>query len=135
MNLRKAKLFLGLFILFVYMGIGVFGLFKFSHTEEMPMADCPYTQNGYSICYNNLDHINNWQQFSNITIPSLFFFLILILGVIPHSFIKRNFLNPNRHFYRWKYYLYKKLYTYKEKIIKWLSLFENSPSISYVRHS
>jgi len=62
--------------------------------------------------------------------------MLLILGIILYFFGKQDFLNQKKHFYRWKYYLdNKKLYSYSDTITKWLSLFENSPSLSYLRHS
>lgn len=134
MNLRKQKLFIGLFILFAYMSIGVFGLFELNHMENMeknPMADCPYSENGFSVCDNSLSHINNWRQFSNIISPSLFVFSFLILGIVFYFLSKQDFLNQKQYFYKWKYYLNnKKLDTYSNKIIKWLSLLENSPAFS-----
>ena len=132
MKLYNAKLFFGFFVLLTYISIGVFGLFELSHATEMPMANCPYAQNSFSVCENSLDHINNWQQFSNITFPSLFTFLLLTFGLVLYFYGKQNFLNQKQYFYKWKYYLYnKKLYSYSNRIIKWLSLFENSPSLSY----
>lgn len=136
MKLRNIKLFFAIFVFVAYISIGVFGLFGFSHMSQMPMANCPYAQNGYSICENNFVHIGNWRQFSNIIFPSLFIFSLLILGIALHFFDKQNFLNQKQYFYKWKYCLYnKKLYTYSNKIIKWLSLFENSPSFSYARRN
>jgi len=118
-----------------FSGIAVFGLMEFSHashTPEAPMVNCPYADNSYSICKNTFNHIENWRQFSNVIIPSLFIFSLLVLGVVLFLFNKQGLLNQRRYFYKWKYYLYdQKLYTYKERIIKWLSLFENSPSLSY----
>jgi hypothetical protein len=132
MSLDKTKLLIVVFVLLAYISIGVFGLFEFNHMSEKPMANCPYAENGFSVCDNNLGHINNWRQFSNTTFSSLFVFSLLILGIVLYFFGKQNFLNQKQYFYRWKYYLYnKKLYTYLNKIIKWLSLFENSPSLSY----
>ncbi|KKS99294.1 MAG: hypothetical protein UW07_C0016G0009 [Candidatus Nomurabacteria bacterium GW2011_GWF2_43_8] len=129
MNLRSAKLFLGLFILLAYIGIGIFGLFQFGHMSEAPMANCPYAENGFSVCANGLDHINDWRQFSNATFTSLFIFSLLILGIILYFFNQHNLLNQKQHFYKWKYYLDNtKSYTLSQEIIKWLSLFENSPS-------
>ena len=136
MIIRNIKLLIGVCVLLAYMGIGIFGLFEFSHANEMPMENCPYAQNGYSLCENSFDHINNWRQFSNTTFSALFILSLLILGIILYFYNKRNFLKQNQYFYRWKYRLYdKKLNNYDNKIIKWLSLFENSPSFSYVRHS
>ena len=132
MKLYNAKLFFGFFVLLTYISIGVFGLFELSHATEMPMANCPYAQNSFSVCENSLDHINNLQQFSNITFPSLFTFLLLTFGLVLYFYGKQNFLNQKQYFYKWKYYLdNKKLYSYSNRIIKWLSLFENSPSLSY----
>ncbi|OGI93942.1 hypothetical protein A3A03_03695 [Candidatus Nomurabacteria bacterium RIFCSPLOWO2_01_FULL_40_18] len=136
MNLRKIKFFLGILFLLIYLSIGVFGLFKFNHVTEMPMPNCPYAQNSFSLCKNSFDHVNNWRQFSNTTFPSLFIFSLLILGIVLYLFGRQNFLNQKQYFYKWKYYLYdKKLQTYPNRIIRWLSLFENSPSLSYARHS
>lgn len=136
MTLRKIKLFIGVSVLLAYVSICVFGLLKFSHTSEMPMPICPYTQNGSALCQNSLDHINNWQQFSNTTFSLLFIFSIIIFGITLRFINQRNFLNLKQYFYKWKYYLYnKKLSKYPNKVIKWLSLFENSPSFSYVRHN
>ena len=132
MSLHRVKLFAGIFVLLAYISIGVFGLFKLDHATEMPMANCHYAQNSFSVCQNSLSHINNWQQFSNTIFPSLFIFLLLTLALILYFYGKQNFLNQKLYFYKWKYYLNnKKLYTYRNKIIKWLSLFENSPSLLY----
>lgn len=131
MILRNIKLFIGVSVLLAYVSIGVFGLFKFTHMSEAPMANCPYAQNSSSLCENSFNHINNWQQFSNVVFPSLLVFSFLMLGIILYFFDKRNFLNEKLYFYKWKYYLdNKKLYTFPNKIIKWLSLFENSPSLN-----
>ena len=93
------------------------------------MTNCPYAENGFSICENTFDHINKWHQFFNVITPSLFIFLLLILGIVLYFFGKQNFLNQKQYFYKWKYRLYdKKSCIYQEKVIKWLALFENSPS-------
>ncbi len=129
-KLLKSKIFLGIFILIVFIGISVFGLFELSHTSEMPMSNCPYTQDSSSICENSFDHINDWRQFLNIIFPALFVFSFLILGVILYFFSKQDFLNQKRYFFKWKHYLDDKLlYISQNKIIKWLSLLENSPSL------
>ncbi|MDP2947464.1 MAG: hypothetical protein Q8N88_05100 [Nanoarchaeota archaeon] len=130
MKLHKAKLFLGLFILLAYISIGVFGLLKFNHMTESPMTNCPYSENGFSVCQNSLDHINDWRQFSSVTFSSLFVFLFIIFGIILYFFGKQEFLNQKQYFYKWKYYLdNKELYSFPNRIIKWLSLLENSPAL------
>ena len=132
MILRNIKLFFGLFVLLTYISIGVFGLLKLDHMDETPMVNCPYAQNGYALCDNSFSHINNWQRFSNTTFSPLFALSFLILGIVLYFFGKQDFLNQRQYFYRWKYFLgNKKLDTYSNRIIKWLSLFENSPSLSY----
>ena len=130
MILRNTKLFLGTFILLAYVGIGIFGLIEFNNMSPAPMADCPYTQNGFSVCENVLDHIGTWQQFSNVIFSSLFIFTFLILGLVLYILNKHNFLNQ-QYLYRWKHLYKEKLNTSVSRIIKWLSLFENSPSLSY----
>ena len=136
MVLRNIKLFIGISILLAYIGIGVFGLLPFGHLASRSMANCPYAQNSSSVCDNSLDHINNWRQFSSAIFLSLLVFSLFILGIILYFFDKWNFLNQKRYFCRWKYYLdNKKLDVCQNRIIEWLSLFENSPSFLYIRHS
>src|SRR3989344_9589427 len=134
MKLYNAKLFLGFFILLAFISIGVFGLLQWNHTSHMaeaPMINCPYAENGYSICENTLQHVDKWRQFSNVIFPSLFIFSFLILGIILYFFGKQNFLNQEQYFFKYRYYLdNKKLHTFSDKITRWLSLFENSPSLS-----
>lgn len=131
MKLRNIKLFLGIFILLVYISIGIFGLFKFNHMSEKPMIDCPYAQNSFSVCENSFDHVNNWRQFSNVIISSLLVFSFFVLGIILCFLNKLNFLNQKKYFYKWKYYLdNRKLYNFPNRIIRWLSLLENSPSLN-----
>lgn len=135
MILRNTKLFklsTGIFILLAYISIGAFGLFQFSHMTSGPMANCPYAQNSFSVCENNLSHIDNWHQFSNAIFPAIFLLFLLAFSIILYFFDKRKFFNQIlRLFYRWKYYLDNdKLYSFPNKIIKWLALLENSPSFS-----
>lgn len=127
MTQRNTKLFLGVFILLSYISIGIFGLFDFNHMIEISMVDCPYTQNSYSLCENSLDHINNWRQFSNVIFSSPA--ISLIIFVIILYFFDHTFFDREKHFYKWKYYLHnRQIYTYQQEILRWLSLFENSPS-------
>ena len=114
---RNIKLFIGIFILLAYISIGVLGLFNFNHAFEKQMTDCPYSQGGYSVCDNNIDHINDWRQFSNITVSSLFVLAFLIIGIILYFFDRQSFLNQQQHFYKWEYYLdNKKLYSSRNRI-------------------
>jgi hypothetical protein len=136
MSTQRTQLFTGLFILVAFISVGVFGLLGFNHMSETPMVNCPYTQNDSSLCVNTLDHITKWQQFSNIISPALFIFSLLALALVLYFTNKQNLLNQKQSFYRWKYYLNNKtLYTFPNIIIKWLSLFENSPSLLYARHT
>ena len=132
MGLKNTKLFIGTLILLAYISIGIFGLFQFNSMAGMPMAHCPYALDGFSVCNNSLDHIDHWKKFSNTTFTPLFIFSLLILGLILYTFIKRSLLNKELLlFYKWKYYIDSKIfYAYLEKIVKWLSLFENSPPVN-----
>src|SRR3989344_6074823 len=119
----NTKLLIGFFALIAFISIGVFGLFQFNHAihpVETPMSNCPYTANGYSICQSTLNHINNWQQFSNITITSLFVFLLLISGFILYFIGKLRLPHFRPALSRWKHYLNnKKTYIPGEEFIKW----------------
>ena len=131
MDFPKTKFLISVFLLFAYLSMGVFGLLKFNHISETPMTNCPYAENGFSVCENSFNHINDWRQFSSATFPSLSILLFLILGIVLY-FFGRNLLSQKQYFYSWKYYLYNtKLYISPDRIIKWLSLLENSPSFSY----
>ncbi len=133
MSLKNTKLFIGILIFLAYISIGVFGLFQFSHASEMPMVNCPYSVGSYSVCENTISHIEHWQQFSNTTVTQLFVFSILILGMILYFLGKRNFSIQEQYFYKWKYYIdNQKSSNYLHRIIKWLSLFENSPPVRLV---
>lgn len=138
MNFYRTKFLISAFILLAFMSIGVFGLLQLNPmsnhvSEEAPMANCPYAENSYSVCQNGFDHINNWRQFSNTVLPSLLIFSVLILGVILYFLNRQNYLRQIALLFRkWKIYLdNKKLLSSPDKIIKWLSLFENSPSLKF----
>lgn len=131
MVLYNKKLFIGFLILTAFIGIGVFGLAAGSHLPGTPMPDCPYAPGGFALCADTLEHIANWQEFSNIVLP-LVFVLLILAGVA--YFLNQNLFNPKQHFYRRKDSDAKK-YFYTGTILKWLSLFENSPSLAYLRHS
>ena len=130
MRLRNIKLFISVSVLILFINIGVFGLLNFKHKTEMPMVNCPYSDNGFSVCVNTLDHINNWYQFLNVPLPIALSVLVM-LGIVLYLFSKQSLLNYKQYFYRWKYYFNnKKLHTYLQEIIRWLSLFENSPPVN-----
>jgi len=132
MIFKNIKLYIGIIALLAYISIGVFGLVRLTHLPETPMINCPYAENGFSVCNNGFDHINNWQEFSSITFPALFILLLMVLGLVLYFFDRQNLLNKNRYFYKWRFDFYdEKLHTLSQEIIKWLSLFENSPSLAY----
>lgn len=118
-----AKLFIGGFLLLIYISIATFGLYQLGHSAEMSKGECPYMQNSYALCNNSFGYINGWQQFSNVVINPIFILAILVVSSylyiikkLPINFYKRRLFVSN-----------KKTYLYFHKIIRWLSLFENSP--------
>ncbi len=128
MNLIKKQSFIAVSILVAYMTIAVFGLLQFGHTEGMAMAGCPYAQGSFSVCEDSFEHIDHWHQFSNVTFSSFFTFSLLIFGLFLSFFITHKIFT--RYFYRYKFYIKRKLFTFKEVLTEWLSLFENSPPVS-----
>src|SRR3989344_6094084 len=129
MKLFVPKIFFVCFVLLVYVGIGAFGLREWGHLSEKPMPNCPYAESGTAICENTLGHIKNWQQFSSTTYVSLVI-LILFLGVMWYLSVEY-FFNTKKYFYHNKCYLdnNKKIYLSTQAATRWLSLFENSPSL------
>lgn len=133
MNLSGTKSFISIFILLAFVGVGVFGLLQFSHSADMPMANCPYSPSGYSICENTLGHIGKWQNFLSVTLPALFV-LLLTVAILLYFRKLLDLLNSRFNFLRRKYVRNnEKLYSPQRTVIKWLSLLENSPSLVYFR--
>ncbi len=129
MQLNQRKFFLGLIVLIAYVGIGALGVVAFGHTSEAPMPNCPYAPGEFALCSDTLEHVSNWQAFSNIILPLIFISLVLVgflYLLIP------NILNPESFFYRLQDSNTQKSF-YVGVILKWLSLFENSPSLAYSR--
>src|SRR3989338_7331698 len=134
MAIKNIRFFIGIALVLAYIGIGVFGLFEFSHAKEMPMVNCPYAENAFAVCSNSLDHINNWQQFSNVIVPSFFILSILLLGFAFYFFartvLQKELLILNR--FRSRFRLADIISkTSQHSLTRWLSLFENSPSFSF----
>src|SRR3989338_9146583 len=97
MNMRNAKLLIGLLVLFAYVSMGVFGLFELGHTTAIPMDNCPYASNGFSVCANGLDHINKWQQFYAAPTVPLFTFLLFAEVMVLYFFGRKNSENLKPH--------------------------------------
>ena len=134
MNFRNNNLIIGVFVLMAFLSMAVFGLLQFSHvmhSKEAPMVNCPYQENSYSICNNVLEHISTWQKFVNVISSSLF--VLFALFFILYFFSSYDFWKQKQKFFFWRYYLYHKSNPSTGELIKWLSLFENSPSFSYAR--
>jgi len=132
MNLQSVKLFSGILILLLYISIGVFGLFQFGHTTNIPMENCPFTEGNFSACNNTTEHINNWQQFSNVVVPAFFVFTFFIFNIALYFLYTQKISHYILSLlYKYKYSLKKKfLQTSLQKIARYLSLFENSPSLN-----
>lgn len=137
MSFNRTKLLFSVVILSTYLMVGVLGLFALAHMSEMPMANCPYAFDSFSLCQNNLDHINNWHQFSNFVFPDLSVLVFLTLGIILYFINTKDLFNSLiKSFFQWKYYLDNRVSSFYRRIVaKWLSLFENSPSFLYTRHN
>lgn len=132
MKVPKGNLIIGVIIFLAFFSTAIFGLVQFEHKNGTPMVNCPYAESGSSFCQNVLEHVKNWQQFSNVLISS-FFALLFALGMFLH--VIRGAASSRFRFLRRQYYFHtKKLSKYWSDITSWLSLFENSPSFCHVRH-
>src|SRR3989344_1917856 len=108
------------------------------HQSDGRMAgDCPFFSNSQSICNQNtilsaIHHISAYQSFlniqtvSNITagLISLLFLVALVFAVAP-----KNLYPLTSSLYPSDQNNHPPAVSGKEKITRWLSLFENSPSV------
>lgn len=138
-SVNRIRSFIGIAIVLAYMSIGVFGLFQMNdHKFMAPTNDCPYALNSHALCDNGLSHINNWREFSNVVFPTLLTLSIILTIIFFAEAL--NFFDRNKFlrqklclFYKWTQYLDDKFsHISKAKIVRWLSFFENSPSVNVV---
>lgn len=105
--------------------------------DKLGNNDCPYTVIDGKICPTDIlgivsHHFSIYTSFSNIIFSTnIFEFIMLIIVSLTLWLFKiRSLLNRESFLvYLTKYYIRAKHSLFKlEKIMKWLSLFENSPS-------
>ncbi len=120
-------------ILISFVGLAAFSVVAFDHRmNDMSMDNCLDSQVGGTPCPTSLvasliHHTSTFQTLFNTLIPSLVLVLISILII----FWSKDFVDPKLKF------LYQKLknfrliaYKARQKFMSWLSLFENSPSLT-----
>ncbi|OHB15249.1 MAG: hypothetical protein A2431_01770 [Candidatus Zambryskibacteria bacterium RIFOXYC1_FULL_39_10] len=125
-------------ILVSFMSLLIFGIFTMIHNSDGQMlGQCPFSVADTSDCVQNtvasaIHYISSYQSFINVTIDygltillaSLFIFasvfLILFTGQNIFKYIT---------FIKNRFYDYSPVFSSTRKIIHWLSLFENSPTI------
>ncbi len=148
------KHLLTLILLISFVGIAIFGFTLFSHgmdssgnthsmyssdnnciTSPIDGTECPT-----SIMAMTLHHISSLQTLLTSATPSISNWLLLLAFILLVSvsifLLYKNLLFPKLEILPERLRDLETNLSYsKQKIIFWLSLFENSPSFSYVRHS
>ncbi len=126
--------YIAILIFISFVGLAVFSVAVFDHrmSGSMPMDNCLDSQVGGTPCPTNLvasliHHTSTFQMLFNTLIPSLISVLVLVFVV----FWSKDFVNPKLKFLYQKLKNFKLIiYKAKQRFISWLSLFENSPSLT-----
>ncbi|MFZ3011422.1 MAG: hypothetical protein WA060_00250 [Minisyncoccia bacterium] len=134
------------FILIVsFVGIAFFGFTVFAHGMNSSDNNCVTSPIDGTVCPTSivamtLHHISSLQTLLTSVTPSMSSLLMLLAFILLVSVsifqLYKNLLFPKLELLRKRLHDLETNLSYsKQKIISWLSLFENSPSFSYVRHS
>jgi len=134
--------YITLSLLIGFVAIGTFGFGFMNHDEGHITSNCIASVIDKVTCLQSdlavaLHHINAYQTFSQATPSSFYISLALILGlfVVGYIFLKnllsKNLLTPSPQLLRHKQNEPELYLHQSRKIIKWLSLFESSPSLFY----
>lgn len=124
-----------LFVLtsFLMIALGNFAVMIHGQNSQMP-GDCPFSAIGVSLCPQNttavaVHHIATFNSFINVPVLSfkiLLALLLLIVGIVLiFSISSLRFKPPSQI---GVYHNFSPEIIVDKKIIRWLSLFENSPS-------
>jgi len=135
MNSQTKKFFM-LVVLIAFLSLSFLGLSTHgampSDTSVAQASSCPYMVGGYAVCATNvLNHISAWQEATRgISLEAFSIAALLTLFAFVSSIIT-GLLASVLFFFFYKrlksYFIYKRQLV---KILRWLSLFENSPSVS-----
>lgn len=98
------KTFLSASILIGYMFLSIFAVLHLAHmrTNGMGMHPCPYMTGEQAVCTMTFsEHINEWQQYTNIIVPllSVIFIATIVLFYWKLSlYANQYFLRTNKRF-------------------------------------
>ena len=125
--------YIAILIFISFLGLAVFSISAFNHRiNDMHMHNCLDSQIGGTPCPTSLvasliHHTSTFQTLFNTLITSLVSVLVLVFVV----FWSKDFIGPKLKFLYQKLRNFKLIvYKAKQRFISWLSLFENSPSLT-----
>ena len=138
LSIHKYKRIIILFILISFLAVVFLGSTAMMRGPNGDMqGECPFSVLGAPLCAKGtlpavFHHISAYQSFFNISTHSniiiLLFYLLLIASTIFIFFIDYFLYNPPTHI---RHVINSPPYIiHNKKILRWLSLFENSPSLS-----
>ena len=132
----KYKKIILLFILITFLAVMFLGLNNMMQAFDINMSGgCPFSTMGSSLCSFNstamvFHHISLYQSFINVPINfnTIGIILLLFISSIAFVFLIKNpldkFLISIKRIINFPLYI-----PYVKKILDWLSIFENSPSL------
>ncbi|KKQ07328.1 MAG: hypothetical protein A3A96_03925 [Candidatus Zambryskibacteria bacterium RIFCSPLOWO2_01_FULL_39_39] len=131
------KKIITLLILASFVMLLIFGIFTMIHSPDGQMlGECPFSFVGTANCIQNtlataIHYLSSYQSFLNVTVDygsmTLLVSLIIFAGLFSILFIDPNIFKLNSFIKRGSYDP-PQISSEVRKIIRWLSLLENSPS-------
>ena len=131
------KKIITLLILASFVTLLIFGIFTMMHSPDGQMlSECPFSFVGTANCIQNtlattIHHISSYQSFLNVTVDygsiTLLASLLIFAGLFSILFTDPDIFKLNAFVKRGSYNT-PQISSGVRKIIRWLSLLENSPS-------
>jgi len=130
-----AKKITTLFFLIIFLSVIFFGLSIVTHNlDENMTKGCPFPSFKMFVCPQNIlistiHHLSEYNSFLNVPITYNLVFLIIFSIAIYIFKHDRDLFLPK--FQQWVIYLHNPqvIFSDNQKILRWLSFFENSPSL------
>jgi len=136
LSIHKYKRVIILFILISFLTVVFLGSMAMMRGPDGDMqGECPFSVLGALLCAENtlpavFHHISAYQSFFNISINFGIIFFIIFLSFVLNSYFINLFLHKPPLVFSRIFYNFSADTSYKRKIMHWLSLLENSPSLS-----
>ena len=136
LSIHKYKRVIILFILISFLTVMFLGSMAMMRGPDGDMqGECPFSVLGGSLCVVRdtlpaiFHHIAAYQSFFNVSINFGIIFFIIFLSFVFNLYFINLFLHKPPLVFSGIFYNFSADTSYKRKIMHWLSLLENSPSL------